>query len=211
VFIIYAIINKADGKAYIGKTVQTLQRRWQRHKSRAKTNPTTVHFSNAIRKYGPDAFDVSEIVRASTLEEANELERHYISTLQSYLPANGYNSTLGGEGCNFNAEVRAKISKALKGKPCLKLRGRKRPAEVCERIRLGNLGHKVSQETRAKLSAAGKTLTGARNHFYGRRHTAESIALQRAAKVGHCLSAEHRRKISLSLIGNKHACRNAIN
>lgn len=46
------------------------------------------------------------------------------------------------------------ISEAKKGKPQLKLRGKKRPKEVGEKISAVKKGHLVSEETRAKISAS---------------------------------------------------------
>jgi hypothetical protein len=95
------------------------------------------------------------------------------------------NSTSGGLGLNgLHAEVRAKLARAKRGKS-------------------------RTQETRAKISAyqkgsahpwarerALRNLTSSKMDFSGRKHTPETIAKMRAAKLGHIVSEETRRKIS---------------
>jgi hypothetical protein len=54
---IYLLRNRVTGRVYIGKTSKSLEERWQTHlrDSRAGSSLPT---HNAIRKYGPDAFEV---------------------------------------------------------------------------------------------------------------------------------------------------------
>lgn len=69
---------------------------------------------------------------------------------------------------------------------------------------IGNKNHmygkRVSEETKAKMSAAHK---GENNHFYGKHHTNEARAKITAANLGRTLSEETKAKISTTLKGKK--------
>jgi group I intron endonuclease len=95
---IYKAVSKTTGKVYIGQTAQTLQERINQHNSHAYGHQYNYHFHNAIRKYGPEDFTY-EIIEDSikSTKVLNEREKYWIAYYDSYY--NGYNSTLGGEGC----------------------------------------------------------------------------------------------------------------
>jgi group I intron endonuclease len=96
--LIYKITNRKNGKIYIGKWQgRSARDRWKQH-IRAAKNGSTLYLSNAIRKYGADAFTVEVIRRAKTPEELSAMETFFIVLHQSHVPANGYNMTLGGDG-----------------------------------------------------------------------------------------------------------------
>ena len=92
-FIIYMHTNKVNGKKYIGQTSLSLEERCGKD---GKNYDPSYKFGRAISKYGWDCFDHEIITEAATLDEANELEKYYISFYDSY--RNGYNMTLGGRG-----------------------------------------------------------------------------------------------------------------
>lgn len=104
---IYQIINKNNGKAYIGKTFD-VRKRWSQHCSEAKQGGKR-HFCIAIRKYGVDAFDVRTIDRASTDERASDLEKFYIKLFDTRLPHRGYNFLKGGgASCEELAKIKTR-------------------------------------------------------------------------------------------------------
>jgi len=111
--IIYKSTNKINGKCYIGQTVKTLNHRKIGHLG--STSPS--NFSNALRKYGSDAFKWEIIEECSSKEEMDEMEFHYIKQYNSFKP-NGYNLTWGGDketlGWIPSEETRKNISKGLK-------------------------------------------------------------------------------------------------
>lgn len=95
---IYKISNTINDKVYIGKTVETINIRWSRHKWEAfdTSSPLyNIHFYRALRKYGVENFKIEEI-EETTDEKLIEREKYWIKQFDSY--NNGYNSTLGGEG-----------------------------------------------------------------------------------------------------------------
>jgi len=96
--IIYKVTNKVNNKIYIGQTVQSLNsRRWS-HESKARLGKTRMVLPKAISKYGEDNFAWDIIEYCDSKKELNEMEFHYIKQYSSIAP-NGYNLTLGGEGC----------------------------------------------------------------------------------------------------------------
>lgn len=107
--LIYKATSATTGKVYIGQTTQTLQERINQHNSHAYNCQYNYHFHNAIRKYGADDFDYVIVEdNIESIEKLNEREKYWIAHYDSYY--NGYNSTLGGEGCiRRDDEVIAKL------------------------------------------------------------------------------------------------------
>lgn len=101
---IYGITNQVSGKKYVGKTICSLEIRWNQHR-RSKRKTALAY---AIKKYGPDAFVIRELAVAGTREELNYLERWFISWLDSRVP-NGYNLREGGDGGPHSPETLAKL------------------------------------------------------------------------------------------------------
>lgn len=91
---IYKVVNKINGKIYIGKT-NNFKKRKQEH-TVYDINDNS-YFHKALKKYGLDSFEWSIIDYAHTLTEINNLEKYYISEYNTYKP-NGYNMTKGGDG-----------------------------------------------------------------------------------------------------------------
>ena len=89
---VYKIVNKVNGKYYIGMTKQTLIKRFSQHKQNAKMGKNTYLY-NAIRKYGNDNFEIELLLECSNKEECCNLEIEYSSKNK-----NGYNLAPGGEG-----------------------------------------------------------------------------------------------------------------
>ena len=96
--IVYKITNRLNGKVYIGKTTCTLKRRWQMHQTDARSQRYQTHFYKAIRKYGAQSFNLEILNVAKSQQELDAMERFFIILHQSFVPANGYNGTLGGDG-----------------------------------------------------------------------------------------------------------------
>lgn len=114
-FLVYKLTNTINGKAYIGITARSEPERWSEHKVRAKQGVRNSRLYDAIRKYGPDAFNREVIATASTEDELRELEKRYIQEFNTYDA--GYNSNIGGHGfLEFPEHIRIKIGKAQKGK-----------------------------------------------------------------------------------------------
>jgi group I intron endonuclease len=115
--IIYKIENLINGKLYIGKTKKCLAIRKKEHLFSAKKEVNTV-FYKAIRKYGEENFQFTEIISCDSNEKLNAWERLYIDFYDSKTP-NGYNMTNGGDGFSDpTGEIAKKISASKIGKIC---------------------------------------------------------------------------------------------
>lgn len=218
---VYIITNKANGKQYVG-IAKDLKRRWHQHIS---ANGSAPAFHAAMKKYGKDFFVFSHICDAFDFEAACDIERMLIQQHNTKAPF-GYNLTDGGEGVvgrimtEEDKEVRRKASVAFVASLSSEersakfgIKGRKLAPEQIEKIRASNkgknLGKKLSEETRAKMSAAHKARTRSplseetkekirqsllgrkmpesekpkHASFLGRKHTEETKAKIRASNV----------------------------
>ena len=99
---IYKITNKVNNKIYIGKTIQTISRRWSQHITNSKLEQSHSIVDQAISKYGKDNFEISNIEElcSKNKKELNELlcqkEKYYIKKYKSHVSQNNYNITWGG-------------------------------------------------------------------------------------------------------------------
>ena len=94
---IYKITNKINNHIYIGKTINTIESRWNDHVYSAlsgdKDSNCPLHL--AIKKYSKENFSVELIEQCQDVDASNR-ERYWIAFYDSY--NNGYNATLGGDG-----------------------------------------------------------------------------------------------------------------
>lgn len=132
---IYRIINKSNGKSYVGKSFD-IYSRWRRHFTSHK-NPREKNlvFSRALNKYGIENFDWTIIL---ILGDKNDfllsiMERFFIKEFDTLTTnGKGYNETPGGEG-----------------------HPGKRSEEFCKKIKESWINRRktsVSEETRRKQS-----------------------------------------------------------
>ncbi len=95
---IYKITNTINNKLYIGKTINTIEKRFAEHIKQSKiTQAKKRPLYNAINKYGIENFTI-EIVEECDIKEVNEREKYWINYFNTY--KYGYNATLGGDGTN---------------------------------------------------------------------------------------------------------------
>ena len=118
---IYKITNKANGKIYVGQSID-IEERWKQHRWKA-FNCNEVGYRSAIhaamRKYGLDNFDY-EVLELCAAEELDEKERYWISLLDCIIP-NGYNILSGGQKYRKSVKTDCEDGKVLvtKEKTCL--------------------------------------------------------------------------------------------
>lgn len=118
--LVYLIKNNINGKCYVGQTTSsTPSRRWNSHCRLRKNSKHQSPIRLAIQKYGKDNFTFMVVATASSQEELDRLEKHYIEQFNCISP-HGYNLTSGGSGgFKFNDSVLEKMSKAKIGSELL--------------------------------------------------------------------------------------------
>lgn len=129
---IYKITNNLNNMVYVGQTTKTdIIQRFSEHCKETRNNR---YISNAIQKYGKENFSIVELAKANSQKELNQLEVHYVKTLNSMYPI-GYNHRAGGQQNGIcSIELKRKISLAKKGKPNLKRLGEVRSED--QRIKI---------------------------------------------------------------------------
>lgn len=94
---VYKIINNVNNKIYVGKTYNTIERRFQEHNNeRFRLESQSRPLYRAMNKYGIENFSISLLEETQNPEEQ---ERYWIEKLQSF--KYGYNATLGGDGSHY--------------------------------------------------------------------------------------------------------------
>ena len=94
---IYQITNDVNQKIYIGKTENSIEKRFKEHcwdASRERNEKRSLY--NAMRKYGIEHFHIELIEETDNPEER---EIYWIEKKQSF--KNGYNATIGGDGRKY--------------------------------------------------------------------------------------------------------------
>ena len=173
--IVYLVENRTNGKRYVGKTVRSLKQRWKEHCSNAEHSHTEMVIYAAIRKYGPESFDVSVLEEHATSAAMDAAEIRLIAELGTHVSLDrGYNMTLGGDGLSgykHTEKTKRKMSETRKGRKLSPehakaiadgQRGVPRPKVAEARLGAGNpmFGRRQSDEARVKIS---KGLEGRNN------------------------------------------------
>lgn len=134
---IYGIINKINGKVYVGQTGERFLRRYWHHQWKLRDNShDNIYLQNAWNKYGEDNFEYVILEVAEDLSLLDELEIKYI---EHYKKNNlSYNMLLGGGGRRG-----FKMSESAK-------------EIIAQKNRQHMLGKKHSEETKRKMSETRK-------------------------------------------------------
>lgn len=95
---IYCIINLINNKKYVGKTTQTIEKRFTEHcqdskRKRCEKRP----LYNAFNKYGIENFKIQQLEFVEDDNRLSEREIFWIKELNTY-GSGGYNASQGGDG-----------------------------------------------------------------------------------------------------------------
>jgi group I intron endonuclease len=183
---VYAIVNKVDGKLYVGSS-KDLRRRWRNHLRELQSSKhSNDHLQRAFSKYGEDAFEFRILQDVASEEELIPAEQYWLDFTRCYDRRYGYNIDPAADRSVISFETAAKIS--------ARIRGRVRSEETRAKMRAASVGRTFSEETRAKLSAAnsGKTLP------------AETRTKISEALKGRIFTEDHRAKIGQAWQGRAH-------
>jgi len=181
--IIYYLLNKINGKGYVGQSIVGFKERMGTHLSSSRSEKPAQLIDRKIKQYGWENFEKIEIVACLTnQDDLNELECFFINFFDSKVKnGRGYNVKEGGSngklddetkkkiglanagknspnfGKPLSLEIRQKISYSLmgvnKGKPS-HFKGIPRSEETKQRMSEGMKGKIVTQETIQKLIAS---------------------------------------------------------
>lgn len=118
---VYKIINKANGKIYIGSTIDAERRKGDHFRDLRRKKHCNNYLQKAWNKYGEDSFEF-EVIEVTNLECQYIREQYYLDTLKPF-KENGYNLTKNaywghksfrkGESLH-NAVLKPKIVKQIK-------------------------------------------------------------------------------------------------
>lgn len=179
---IYKIVNKVNGRYYVGSSKDILGARWHQHQReldhRTHHNPHLIH---AWHLYGKNNF---EIVVVEEVQEGrlHEVEQRYLDECAAH-PESAYNLNYAPDGGRPSKESIEKIRQ--------KLRGRVFSDEHRRKIGQAMVGREYSQETRAKIG-----LFSSR-----RRHTGEVRDRISSSLTGQKRSLETRERQSVAGTG----------
>jgi hypothetical protein len=202
---VYVVTLRGTTKRYVGITTQRVQRRWSDHKKLVHRSHENRHFTNALKKYGPDAFDWEWLGTFPTWQEGCAAEIYLIAQGLTH-----YNKTRGGDGVVgykwteeqkqrrasarwiVSRATREKISVAKKGKPSSR-KGTKASPESIAKMKESAKGKKHSTDHIEKIRASS----------IGRKHSDGTKEIIRLSRLGKKHSAETRSKLSTSAKGHK--------
>lgn len=201
---IYCLTSPSN-KKYYGKT-KNFEKRMIQHKNSTNKN---WYICNAIKKYGFENFKIEIIEYYENLNEnklkeiLNEREKFWIKKDNTLNEKIGYNLTKGGDGTlgyKHSTDAKNKIGEFNKGKKVSK--------DTREKISKIHKGKIVKESSKNKQK---ESISGDKNHFYGKHHTKEtkkklSIALsgENHPQYGKKQSIETINKKSKSLTGKSH-------
>lgn len=125
---IYRATNVVNGKVYIGQTVASrwnedkipIEERWKEEVGEAyrkeARGDNLRYVENAIVKYGPDNFDLTQQDIAHNQEELDRKETEHIRDYDSMNPDEGYNLKEGGLGGRLSDQAKENLSDAITAK-----------------------------------------------------------------------------------------------
>lgn len=171
---VYQIRNTANGKIYVGSSVN-IAARWRKHHLELMAGKHgNQKLQRAWIKYGAEAFLFSVLELVEKRADVLTVEQKWIDALNA-CGENGYN-ILPKAGSHLGAkrtpEAVAKLREIN--------RGRYPSEETREKMRAAKVGRKLSEEHRAKIGAA----------HVGRKTPAEVIAKRVAKAIGRPMSPE---------------------
>lgn len=116
---VYKVVNKVNGKIYIGATTQTIHSRWVQHVYSSLNGYKKGLFNKAIMEFGENNFKVNKIKTCFSEEHLNTSEIYFVEFYNSNNPDFGYNRSTGGKypfkGVKKTDEERKKQSEYMKG------------------------------------------------------------------------------------------------
>ena len=104
--IIYLVSNTKDDKQYVGLTVMTMKRRWDKHLEEVNDHEIDKQADSlhaAMRAFGVDSFRYEKIDRGISKDDLELKEKYWIQSLGTLTP-HGYNLNSGGSSGGSNKQ-----------------------------------------------------------------------------------------------------------
>lgn len=221
---VYILSLTKSGVFYVGSTCE-LEKRLNRHFSElTKKVHHNLHLQNAWSGTEDVAISTFEFeTREAAYDFEDSLIKQFRESAFRHLIANVGNDAVGGDNLSYHPnkqEIVTQRNKTQKeiyrqmtpeerktkfGKPGERngMFGRTHTPEVRERLSNMMMGHsfnkgiKLKPEHVEKIRARARLLTGAKNPFYGKRHSPETIEILRRK----CLHDNHPDRKSISVNG----------
>lgn len=173
---IYLVTNKVNGHQYVGQSVD-IKRRWMEHKCPSSiANNRTIN--KAYRKYGVENFEY-KVLEECAESELDEREIYWIDKLHPVYNMN--KGGVGNKGHHHSEDVRRtlamkaraqwdilsdeekqkRVSHNLIGPKC----GHHVSLEARKKLRLRQLGKKMAEEIKRKISASNKGKNDNKSHY----------------------------------------------
>ena len=163
---------------YVGYTKNTIEDRWCKHLSAARSGWAQVLY-RAIRKHGEESFTIEPLMEHEDAEYLRDvMEPQFITEYQTHvkMQKGGYNLTDGGEGALGwipSEETKRKISEAKTGEVRTP-ETRQRISEAKKGVVSGMKGKAHTEESRQRMSFAKKGKPSPKKGKPGKPHSAET-------------------------------------
>lgn len=198
---IYRIVNRANGKCYVGSSKNLTRRKKDHMRLLESGTHHSTKLKNALRKYGLLAFEF-EVLEHCDIGSLLIREAHWMGVYDAV--DNGYNvrrDPSTNSGVRPSAEARRKMSESRKGKVVpehvrRKMSEASRGRDMSKQVLISvenRKGKPLPQETRNKIAEA----------LAGKPKTEEHAAKVAQANRGKAKSEELRRRISEAQLGRK--------
>lgn len=111
---IYRIVNKINGKGYVGSAINFIKRWWKHKFDLRKNRHHSIKLQNAWNKYGEENFDFIVIELVKDKNKLIEREQYWINFYDASHPKKGYNvSPTAGSPLGVEFEHTKQLKKDL--------------------------------------------------------------------------------------------------
>lgn len=167
---IYKIINKVNGKYYVGSS-KDIEHRWQEHKNELNKNKHyNDYLQSAWNKYGERSFEFT-IVEFTENRDLLTVEQKYLTELKTQ-QNKCYNLNFDAYGGDISEYSKQKIRESNLG--------RKASVEVKKKLSESHKGIRLSEQTKEKLRIfnKGKILTEEHKRKIGKANSGKKYSLE---------------------------------
>ena len=200
---VYRIINRLNGKEYIGSSVDT-PARWKGHRRMLRSGQHhSRYLQRAWNKYGEAAF-LFEVVEPCPPDQLLVVEQRWLDKVgPDYNISLVAGSVLGIKRGPLSSEHRRNVSMALKGHPS-RIGVKDSPEARARSLRsISHLGRPLSAAHRAAISAGNRGKTHGPHTEAYKRNMSRLLKGRPSPTKGTVTSAETKQKLSAALKGRR--------